>query len=85
MPTRDDNNAEPLGATTGAASKRDGGGPVGQAFVIQVALGAEPADGPLRGRVQHLATSDGENFDSAESLISNQRHELARKWRQEND
>lgn len=46
------------------------GASVSRAFVVEVAVDAQHRDGPLRGRVQHLATSDGGNFESGEGLLA---------------
>ena len=48
-----------------------------RAFVVELASGATGTDA-FCGRVQHLATFDGGNFTSAESLVSIIRRVLER-------
>jgi hypothetical protein len=50
-------------------SARAGQRPADLAFVLQLTPGSDPAAGRLAGRVQHLQTSDGGNFDSVEGLL----------------
>jgi hypothetical protein len=40
-----------------------------RAFVIQLSPDCDPGSGKLSGRVQHLRTADGGNFDSVEALL----------------
>lgn len=49
-----------------------------RAFLVQVSLDCEPADGTIRGRVQHLDTADGGNFASAEDFVAIVARVLAR-------
>lgn len=49
-----------------------------RAFVVQLAADGDPAAADLRGRVQHLATSDGGNFGSVEGLVAIMRRVLER-------
>lgn len=39
-------------------------------FVVQLATDCEPATVSLSGRVQHLETADGGNFESTEGLVA---------------
>lgn len=49
-----------------------------RAFVVQLAADGDPAASDLKGRVQHLATSDGGNFGSVEGLVAIMRRVLER-------
>lgn len=57
---------------------RDHCGGIGRSFVVQLASGCELADGHVAGRVQHLATHDGGNFDSTRELVDVMRRVLER-------
>lgn len=75
------------GTANAPSSPRPGGNPEGRAFVVQVAPDAQLAEGRLRGRVQHLQTIDGGNFESTADLIAIMRRVLERNARSnsEND
>lgn len=49
------------------ASTRD---TAGRSFVIQIAPDCDPARHSFAGRIQHLATYDGGNFDSLDALAA---------------
>lgn len=51
---------EPPGSRRGAAAR---------SFVVQIAAGCDPAERSFSGRVHHLATSDGGNFDSLDAFL----------------
>lgn len=68
---------EKTGAPGPKAPLRGPGREARRAFVVQVGGDSVPAAGELNGRVQHLATSDGGNFDSVERLVSIMRRILA--------
>ena len=64
------------GTTTGVA--RPGRPAQGRAFLVQLAPDCQHDEGELSGRVQHLETFDGGNFDSAEGLLALLRRVLGR-------
>jgi hypothetical protein len=72
----------PAAAGPGRAGRAAGA--TGRAFVVELAPGATTADA-FCGRVQHLATMDGGNFSSVESLIAIIRRVLERAQRDEID
>ncbi|MFN2376933.1 MAG: hypothetical protein ABR538_10375 [Candidatus Binatia bacterium] len=84
-PTADSNADAPASAAP-APTDLDDGRPrslagtkaTERAFVIQLAADGDPAAADLRGRVQHLATSDGGNFGSVEGLVAIMRRVLER-------
>jgi hypothetical protein len=44
--------------------------PAERGFVLQVSPDCDPSSGRLSGRLVHMRTSDGGNFDSVESLLA---------------
>jgi hypothetical protein len=71
-----DDDKQRVGGTA-AAGEAHGDSPGGsrraaaaRSFVVQVAAGCDPAEQSFSGRVHHLATSDGGNFDSLDSFLA---------------
>lgn len=73
----------PARSATGAP--RPAGEPVSRDFVVRVAPDSPLEEGRLSGRVHHLATTDGGNFDSAEGLVAIMRRVLDRETRRNAD
>lgn len=42
----------------------------GRVFVIHLRADADPSEGVLRGRAQHMRTGDAAHFDSLDELVS---------------
>lgn len=73
----------PAGGRPCAAGLRPGSAATERAFVVQVGAADREQGEVFAGRVQHLATSDGGNFASAEGLIAIMRRVLERLRREE--
>ncbi len=67
-------------AAAGEAPRRGKPDPVSRSFVVEL-TGADAVADQISGRVQHLATLDGGNFTSAETLVAIMRRVLDRARR----
>ena len=52
--------------------------PVERAFVIQLRADADPGNGAMSGRIEHVSSGAAALFDSVEQLVAWMQHAIAR-------
>ena len=52
--------------------------PVERAFVVQLRADADPGNGAMKGRIEHVSSGAAALFDSAEQLVAWMQHAITR-------